>query len=137
MSTPQVRNVMFVVSFNEANPLDEEGMLDFALFPEYVKYCVYQLEVGAEGTEHFQGYMELSGKHSYKQLHSITGLERAHFETRRGSGPQAITYCTKVDTRVAGPYHFGEPKEQGEVSCAARDWGVRYFFSKKILRRQA
>ena len=66
MTTPQVRNVMFVVSFTEDNPLDDEGMLDFSLFPEYVKYCVYQLEVGAEGTEHFQGYMELSGKHSFK-----------------------------------------------------------------------
>ena len=49
MTTPQVRNVMFVVSFTEDNPLDDEGMLDFSLFPEYVKYCVYQLEVGAEG----------------------------------------------------------------------------------------
>ena len=78
MTTPQVRNVMFVVSFTEDNPLDDEGMLDFSLFPEYVKYCVYQLEVGAEGTEHFQGYMELSGKHSFKKLHLIPGLERAH-----------------------------------------------------------
>lgn len=136
MSTPQVRNVMFVVSFNEANLLDDEGMLDFSLFPEYVKYCVYQLEVGAEGTEHFQGYMELSGKHSYKQLHGIIGLERAHFETRRGSGPQAITYCTKVDTRVAGPYHMGEPKEQGKSVLEQRTTGEGDILLK-ILRRQA
>lgn len=116
MSTPQCRNVMFVVSFTEANPLAEEGLLDFLMLPEYVKYVVYQLEVGAEGTEHYQGYMELSGKHSFKKLHSIYGLERAHFETRRGSAAQAITYCTKKDTRVDGPWEWGEPKEQGKVS---------------------
>ena len=102
------------------------------LFPEYVKYCVYQLEVGAEGTEHFQGYMELSGKHSFKKLHLIPGLERAHFETRRGTAAQAITYCTKLDTRVSGPYHVGEPKNKVSV-CACSHF--RALFTALIYRQ--
>ena len=66
--------------------------------------------------EHFQGYLECIGKKSMKQLHEIPGLERAHFEVRRGSGAQAIAYATKMDTRVDGPWYYGEPKEQGKRS---------------------
>jgi len=109
----QVRNVVFVINFTETSPLDESRLFDFSKFPKWVTYCVYQLEIGAEGGEHFQGYMELSGKHSFAQLHEIDGLEHAHFETRRGTQQQAITYTTKEDTRLDGPWQWGEPKEQG------------------------
>lgn len=36
------------------------------------------------------------------------GLERAHLEKRRGSKNQAVDYCTKPDTRIDGPWVFGE-----------------------------
>ena len=42
---------------------------------------------------------ECIGKKSMKQLHQIPGLERAHFEVRRGTAGQAIAYATKEDTR--------------------------------------
>lgn len=35
------------------------------------------------------------------------GLERAHFETARGTPQQASDYASKVDTRIDGPYIFG------------------------------
>jgi len=41
---------------------------------------------------------------------------RAHWETRQGSQAQAIAYCSKEDTRVDGPWEFGEVKTQGTRS---------------------
>jgi len=36
-----------------------DGNLDVDLAIPAVRYAVWQLEVGEEGTEHFQGYLEL------------------------------------------------------------------------------
>jgi len=106
------RNYVFTVN----NP-------DGALYPDlcpvwaqHVSYATWQLEVGEEGTLHFQGYLECVGKKSMIQLHMCDGLEEAHFEIRRGTQQQAIDYANKEDTRVEGPWSFGEPKEQGRRS---------------------
>lgn len=108
----QHRNVLFTISFTSERPLEE--LLDLEAFPEWVTFVIYQLEVGAEGTEHFQGYMELRGKHSFAQICAIPGMEHAHLEPRRGTGLQARDYCSKQDTRVDGPWQRGTMKEQGK-----------------------
>ncbi len=38
----------------------------------------------------------------------------AHWERRRGSAKQAISYCSKAATREKGPFEFGEPAQQGK-----------------------
>jgi hypothetical protein len=38
---------------------------------------------------------------------------RPHFERSLGSSAQNIVYCTKSDTRIAGPWSFGSPRQQG------------------------
>jgi len=109
----QGRNFIFVVSFPKAF----FRLLDPDLWAGAVSYCVYQLECGADGTLHFQGYIECVGKKSFAQLHLLEGLESAHFEIRRGTGPQAIAYCEKKDeTYVEGPWYWGEPKAPGTRS---------------------
>lgn len=75
------------------------------VFPSFVKYCVYQRETGEQGTEHFQGYAELSTRQR------MTGLKKwmptAHFESRRGTAEQARDYCMKTETRIDGPWEHG------------------------------
>lgn len=114
----QARNYMFTTNFalmdDGVNYMEDFRLLDPLLFPPWITFCVYQLEVGEQGTEHFQGYLELAGKHSMKQLHEVAGFGRAHFEIRRGTSGQAVAYCTKEDTRVDGPWYFGEPKVPGK-----------------------
>lgn len=69
---------------------------------------MYQLERGASGTLHFQGYIE------FKASKRLTGCVKAigghpHVESRRGTQADAIAYCSKAESRVAGPWRFGEP----------------------------
>ena len=84
----QARNYVFTVNHalmaDGVNHIDRLALLDFE-GQKHVSFAVYQLEVGENGVEHFQGYLECIGKKSMKQLHEIPGLERAHFEVRRGA----------------------------------------------------
>lgn len=66
------------------------------------------------GLLHYQVYLELDTQVAFTTLHTYEGLETAHFERRRGTQKQAIDYCSKDDTRVEGPYRWGEPKSQGQ-----------------------
>lgn len=111
----RARNYIFRISFNEGG-LEEAAQI----FPEedgwdkFVSFAVWQLEIGGNTHQlHIQGYLECHDKTSMKQLHTLPGLERAHFEPRRGTQKQAIAYCEKEDTRVEGPWRWGVPKAQG------------------------
>lgn len=106
----------------------EEGeplrLLDASLWP-HVTFLVYQRELGGRtAAEHFQAYIELDGAVRFTTLQeTCPGLESAHFESRRGTQTHAIRYCVKPDvykgdfvpddTRIEGPWWWGEPKHQG------------------------
>jgi len=109
----RARNYVFTVNFanGEVTELLSEE------FPSWISFATWQLEVGDEdGNAHYQGYLECIGVKSIVQLHQVPGFERAHFEVRRGSQQQAISYANKLDTRVDGPWTHGEAKEQGKRS---------------------
>ena len=77
--------------------------------PAWLRYAIYQEEVGENGTHHFQGYLELSSPQRIAALkRAFPEFERAHFEVARGSQEQCIAYCSKEDTRIDGPYEWGE-----------------------------
>ncbi len=76
---------------------------------EKMEYLVYQREVGVNGTPHFQGYCEFKTKKRLAAVKELLG-NRCHIERRFGTQEQAIRYAKKEDTRVAGPWEFGEPK---------------------------
>lgn len=78
---------------------------------ERVTYASWQKESGENGVPHYQGYLELSAPSSLEQMKEI--LQKAHWEPRQGSQQQAITYCTKSETRIDGPWEYGTPKCQG------------------------
>lgn len=79
-----------------------------------VAYVVWQKEICPTTNRlHYQGYIEFVGKKSYKWVQeNCEGLESAHFEVRRGSQAEARRYCMKEDSRVDGPWEFGERREQ-------------------------
>jgi len=100
--------------FTVNNP---DGLLDFDDFPEWIRACVYQEEVGQNGTPHFQGYIELKSPRRITSLKRIPGLEGAHFEVRRGTRAEAIAYCQKKDqTYIDGPYTYGDLEAGGQGS---------------------
>lgn len=101
------------------------------------RFVVFQLERGDEGTLHFQGTPIFQENRSLlvpifppnSTLLGYLGLlneralvfirrnysDTAHWERRRGSHRQALTYVTKEDTRVDGPWEAGDvPVDAGQ-----------------------
>ncbi|AUM61658.1 Rep [uncultured virus] len=89
-----------------------------------IQYLVYQKELGAEGTPHLQGYVYFRTTKKLSAIKKLTfrtperinrkPFERAHLEISRGTPEENKTYCTKDDTRIAGPWEMGEmPKKSG------------------------
>lgn len=74
-------------------------------WPENVKYAIYQLEQGENGTRHLQGYLELDKPTRISAIKVY--LPTAHLETRKGTREQAREYCKKNDTRIDGPWEHG------------------------------
>ena len=70
-------------------------------------YFVFQVEKGVEtGYKHYQLYLEHSKRVSFSTLKNIVPF--AHIERREGTKKDAFEYCTKQDTRLHGPFEFGE-----------------------------
>lgn len=70
-----------------------------------VRGVMGQLERGGGGRVHLQIYIEL--KRAFR-LAGLNRLQKAHWERRRGSREQCMEYCRKDDTRIAGPWQFGQ-----------------------------
>lgn len=79
-----------------------------------VKYSIWQMEKGTNGTIHYQGYVVFKGNQRFRAVKAM--IPRAHWEVRRGTHEQARDYCSKQDSRLAGPYEFGEHGQQGKRS---------------------
>lgn len=109
------RNWCFTVN----NPSGESGhsQLDFGNLR--VKYAIWQLEVGVNGTQHYQGYCELRNAVTLGGIKRAPGLARAHLEIRRGTRDEARDYCRKDSGRVEGPWELGTWSGQGARSDLA------------------
>jgi hypothetical protein len=98
---PQSCNWCFTIN----NPGDIDGQYDIPRGWPAVKYCIWQAEVGASGTEHLQGYVVF-----YKRMR-LSALKKicfeAHWEPRRGTHIQAKEYCQKRDNPIDGPWTIG------------------------------
>lgn len=101
---------------------------DLPQLEEDIGYMVYQEEIGESGTYHLQGYIEFTKQKSMKQVKEFLQDPTAHIEKRYSTQEKAITYCTKEDTRIDGPYHFGTPKatsqgKRNDLEAFAKDVG--------------
>lgn len=102
MPARQLRNFVFTLN----NPDDD--VIDKLKELEEVKYFVCQLE--EVSTKHLQGYVELSKRVSFAK---VSKWFRWHIEPRKGSQQQAVDYCKKPESRVDGPWEWGERNQQG------------------------
>jgi len=88
------------------NPTEQDGPENWEeLERPRTVYSIWQKECGAEGTEHYQGYVVFDKPQYLSACKKLNA--RAHWEPRKGSHAQAVTYCTKEDTRVSPPRSYG------------------------------
>lgn len=109
------RNYVFTLFKGESEDLPKIEEEDA---PDYVSFVCWQLEKCPESDRlHYQGYMELSRPQTFVRIKKDWEVfSCARFAVRSGTQAQCITYCEKAETRVEGPFRFGEPKAQGKRS---------------------
>lgn len=100
----RLRNWVFTLNNPGAIALDQWGLK--LSKRGGVRYLIFQLERGSNGTPHLQGYIEFDRPIRLQAVKKI--LPRAHLEGRRGTAQQAADYCRKTDSRVDGPWEYGE-----------------------------
>lgn len=93
--------------FTINNPSEDEITLLKEKLSE-LKYAVFQLERGSNGTLHVQGYACAERPKRLGGWKAITGA-RAHIERALGNAQQNRDYCTKEETRDPGntPWEHG------------------------------
>lgn len=97
--------------------LDSEWYMNFEMGMNKVQYHIYQIEECPKtGKKHMQGYVEFTEKVSMKFIKEIFGCSSMHLEPRKGSQGDAINYCKKEESRVNGPYVYGNKKRPGNRS---------------------
>lgn len=86
-----------------------------------VVYHVFQQEKGESGTPHLQGFIRFDHPTQGTKIKTILS-KRIHFEIAVGTPQQNKDYCTKEDTRIEGPYEYGECPilKQGKRNDAAQ-----------------
>lgn len=89
-------------------PLEEMKCDEWSIV-DGLRYIVYQLEKGEKTSYyHIQMYLELVKPQRLSWVKNYIGTSKCHVEERMGTREQARAYCMKEDTRVCGPFEFGE-----------------------------
>lgn len=74
-----------------------------------IQYLCGQVEVGQQGTRHIQAYLQLKKDQRHSYLRDMFE-RRAHIEWCRNN-EFCKDYCVKEETRVEGPWEFGQWKQ--------------------------
>jgi len=105
--------------FTMNNPdLSGEELAEKLKTTDNVKGFVFQLEEGASGTKHFQGYIEFTKVKRMTEAKKLLG-NNPHMEEANGDKESNLKYCTKEEGRKEGPWIWGtctETKGQGKRS---------------------
>lgn len=96
--------------FTHYGPFD---LFNNFVLPKEIQFTTYQFEKCPQTNKiHVQGYIQFKRK-----CRGITKLQKllgsCHVETAKGTLEDNITYCNKPDTRLAGPFAYGTPMNQG------------------------
>lgn len=95
------------------NPADWIGCL----------HAVWQLEMGENGTVHYQIYVNFNKVMGLNMVRRAIEPEQAHIAVRQGTKAQCLTYCTKAETRLEGPFWF--PNEDSVRKHCGHETGQR------------
>lgn len=94
---------------------DPKQFLDVLWASDALDYLVGQLEAApTTGEKHIQGFITLKAKKRLTWLKKNLDSE-VHWEPAKGTAAQNRVYCTKEDSRVEGPWEFGEFVTQGRT----------------------
>lgn len=107
-----IRTLCFTRFFdNEALAVEQAERLDFHLLSPLFRYGIVNVErAPTTGAIHWQGYLELTESRRWPQIiQEAPILVGAHWEKRKGTQQQAIDYCKKVESQIAGPFEHGSP----------------------------
>jgi len=99
-----------------------------------ITFCVWQLEKGEkDSVPHYQGYICFNQTMRLAAMKKIN--ERAHWEGRIAkTHGAAIDYVTKADTRVEGPWFYGDqPQDRGGKGGAGEAGDKRKLEDLKVL----
>lgn len=100
----------FSITINNPTQSDLE-IKEYIESLEHIKYFIFQREKGHEtGTEHIQGFIVFSIAKRFSTIKQY--FPTAHIEKCKGSNTQCRDYCSKTDTRIAGPYEYGQFAEE-------------------------
>lgn len=98
-------NAVYIFDFT----LKQEGIEYYEICNELNGICkkyVFQLEEGKEGYKHYQGRISLITKKRINQMIKFQPwTNHAHFTITSARGAQDVEYVTKVESRIAGPWH--------------------------------
>lgn len=104
----QSRRWFFTI--NNEKRSDEE-VLEYVKGLEHIKYAAFQRELGKqEKTPHIQMFLIFSIGKRFSTIKKY--FPRAHIEAAKGTNAEARDYCTKSETRISGPYEYGEFAEE-------------------------
>lgn len=78
---------------------------------ERIRFAAWQLERGEQGTEHIQAFLQFKQPVRFGTLKLL--FPTAHIEQARDPA-KSREYCTKADTRVAGPWERGSFSSAGK-----------------------
>jgi hypothetical protein len=109
-----VRSRNWVLTINHQKKLryDNDELLKIIQDIPSISFTAFQLEQGEQGTLHHQAYLHFKNAKTFDSIKKAFPL--SHIEEMRGSSDQAITYCTKEETRVGESVMWGEVPEQGK-----------------------
>lgn len=79
------------------------------VFGPEVQYATWQHEKKAH--DHLQGFIQMKERSTLKTMKKL--IPGAHLELCKGSLEDNISYCSKDESRVAGPWTYGEPLKRG------------------------
>lgn len=97
------------------NQMESDDRMEELFDEDEMKYMVFQHE--KVKCDHLQGYIYFKQPKSLKQFKEIIAdniLSCAHSEPSLASSILNKKYCTKEESRIAGPWEFGEEPKQGK-----------------------
>lgn len=121
--------------FTINNPTPEDFLLLNNAFQEhsFLSYIRFTLEVGENGTPHYQGHLECSSRVRRSQLRPF--LPRAWTAVRKGTFEQAEEYCMK-DADGSNTHVIGERVSSGQGKRTDLDSLAEDIRSQEFSKRE-